>query len=162
MSKLVEMKSNPVISIASLTKGKVYNGVYRSGEVEAELTQLHCDLTTVAVDFMDARFKTLQQPPISDFYVLNPMLWPYDRMQLVTYGVDEIQRLVNHFAPVLTEDELQAAPQEWLSFKLHVCHQRTADLKTVYRDLLIQPPVAMKNFLPVVEIMLTLQEYCSG
>ena len=64
--------------------------------------------------------------------------------------------MLDHFVPILTDEELEAALDEWLNFKLHVSRMRTSDLKKVYRDLLIQPPVAMKNFLPLVEIMLTL------
>ena len=60
MLKLVEMQSNPGISITSLTKGKVYNGVDLSGEVAPELCKLHIDLATAAVNFIDARFKPQQ------------------------------------------------------------------------------------------------------
>ena len=124
--------------------------------MEPELTQLHNDLITAAIDFIDARFKVLQEPPLSDFIVFNFMQWPYDQTKLLAYGVDEIQRLVDHFAPLLTEEEVEAALGDWADFKLHVCRFRTSDPKTVYRDLLIQPPVTMKHILPLVEIMLTI------
>ena len=156
MLKLVEMQSNPGISITSLTKGKVYNGVDLSGEVAPELCTLHIDLATAAVNFMDARFKPLQTSPYSDFKVFNFMQWPYDQVHLCSYGVDEVQRLVDHFAPLLTKEEKDLAVNEWLNFKLHVRHLRKEELRVVYRDLLIQPPVTMKHFLPLVEIMLTI------
>ena len=156
MLKLVEMQSNPGISITSLTKGKVYNDVDLSGEVAPELKKLHTDLATAAVNFMDARFKPLQRPPYSDFRIFNFIQWPYDQVHLYSYGIEEVQRLVNHFAPLLTEEEVEGALNEWLNFKLHVRHLRQEELRVVYRDLLIQPPVTMKNFLPLIEIMLTL------
>ena len=155
MLQLVEMQSNPGLSIASLTKGKVYKGIELSGEVEPEIAEIHNELITAAIDFMDKRFVNLQKPPLADFKVFNFTQWPYDRAQLVKYGVEEVQRLVEHFAPLLTEEEVDAALEEWLVFKLHVSNLRTTDLRTVYRDLLIQPPVTMKHFLPLIEIMLT-------
>ena len=48
------MQSSPGISISSLTKGKVFNEVDLSGEVEPELEKLHIELVTATVDVMDA------------------------------------------------------------------------------------------------------------
>ena len=84
------------------------------------------------------------------------MQWPYDQAHLCSYGVDEVQCLVDHFAPLLTEEEKELAVNEWLNFKLHVRHLRQEELRVVYRDLLIQQPLSMKHFLPLVEIMLTI------
>ena len=155
MLQLVEMQSSPGISISSLTKGKVFNEVDLSGEVEPELQKLHTELVTAAIDFMDARFKPLQTPPYSDFKVFNFMQWPYDKVELVSYGMVEVNRLIQHFTPVLTEEEIESALHEWLAFKIHVSNLRHTQLRIVYRDLM-NPPVSMKHFLPLLEIMLTL------
>ena len=48
----------------------------------------------------DARFKVLQQSPITDFAVLNYRQWPTETSELAVYGKKEIDNLVKHFAPV--------------------------------------------------------------
>ena len=57
-------------------------------------------------------------------------------------------------SPQLTDEEVEGAPLEWQTFKQHVSKLRLSDIRTVYRDLLLQPPGKMKNILPLIEIMM--------
>ena len=49
--QLVEMQRNPGISIASLAKGNLYEGVDVSVEVGPDLSNLHNEFITAAVDY---------------------------------------------------------------------------------------------------------------
>ena len=140
MLQLVEMKTNPGPSIASLAKGNLYKGVDLSGEVEPDLADMHKEIITAAVDYMNERFQSIQQPPLVDFKIFNFSQWPYDRAELVKYGTSEVKRLLDQFSSVLSEEEVASAVDEWLLFKLHVVNNRTADHRLVYRDLLVQQP----------------------
>ena len=57
---------------------------------------------------------------------------------------------------MLAEEGMDAAPREWMYFKLIVSKQRTSDPIDVYRNLLAIPPKGIKHFLPLLEIMMTL------
>ena len=57
---------------------------------------------------------------------------------------------------MLTEEELEAVPMEWINFKLTVSKQRTSDPIDVYWNLLAIPPKGIRHFLPLLEIMMTL------
>ena len=65
MLQLVEMQSNPGISIASLAKGNLYKGVDLSGEVGPDLSDMHNEIITAAVDYMNERFQSIQQSPLA-------------------------------------------------------------------------------------------------
>ena len=67
-----------------------------------------------------------------------------------------MQSLVKQFAPLLSEEDINAIPRDWLAFKMHVRKLRTSDPKEVFRDLLQLPPKNFINILPLIEIMLTL------
>ena len=153
---LVEMKSIPGKNVSSLTIGHQYGKIILSGEVKPELGDLHQDMLDSAIKNIDTRFSGLQKPPLSDFAVLNYGRWPYGLKDLAAFGKVEILNLVEHFAPLLSEEEVEAIPREWQDFKLHVHHLRTSDPKAVFRDLLVRPPTSMIHFLPLVEIMLTI------
>ena len=154
MLQLVEMKCSPGVSLASLSKGTSYKGVTLSGQVEPALSDLHENLITAAIDFMDKRFSALQQTPLNDFKILDFSQWPYEQAKLLSYGVNEVQRLVDHYSQLLTDEEVEGAPLEWQTFKQHVSKLRSSDIRTVYRDLLLQAPGKIKNILPLIEIMM--------
>ena len=151
---MVEMKIHPGKSISTLTGGNVYRGVTLSGDVKPMLDQRHMNLLDCGIDHMGDRFRALQIPPLSDFSVLNYRAWPYDTAALAAFGNEQVQRLVQHFAPVLTKEEVEGAAWVWPAFKYHMSKQRTSDPKQVYRDLLLLPPVDLKLFLPLIEIMM--------
>ena len=70
-----------------------------------------------------------------------------------------LNRLVNHFAPILTKEEVAAAPAAWTAwraFKIHVDQLRTTSPKEVFKNLLLAPPQSLKCILPLLEIMLTI------
>ena len=108
-----------------------------------------------ATDHINSRFRVLQMPPLSDFAVLNYIKWPYKKKELAAYGNEEVGRLVHHFAPVLTEKEVDAIPMQWMNFKNHLLPLRTSDPKVVYQDLLVLQPKNIIHVLPLIEIMLT-------
>ena len=103
----------------------MYKGVDLSGEVRPDLSNLHLEIITAAVDYINDRFQAIQKSPLADFRIFNFSQWPYDRAQLVVYGNQEVQRLVEQFSTVLTEDEVATALDEWLNFKLHIANLRT-------------------------------------
>ena len=78
--------------------------------------------------------------PLSTFTVLDYKQWPYDRKELASYGTDEIKCLLQHFTPMLSEEDVDAVPREWLDFKLQVVKLRSSEPKSVYKDLLMAPP----------------------
>ena len=103
------------------------------------------NLLDCGIDHMGDRFHALQIPPLSDLSVLNYREWPYGDNALAAYGKEEVQRLVQHFAPVLTKEEVDCAPWVWSTFKHHMSKLRTSDPKQVYRDPLLLPPVDFKT-----------------
>ena len=156
MLKLIEMKSIPGDNISSIVHGFEYDGVLLTGPVEPELQQLHIKIIDSAVSQIDARFKVFQQSPITDFAVLDYRQWPHEICELAVYGRKQIENLVKHFAPVLTEEEVEGVVKEFTSFKVHVTKLRTSSPKIVFRDLLLMPPESCKNFMALVEIMMTI------
>ena len=72
------------------------------------------------------------------------------------HGKEELVRLVNHFAPILTKEEVAAAPGAWTAFKIHVDQLRTTSPKEVFKNLLLGSPQRLKCILPLLEIMLTI------
>ena len=111
-------------------------------------------MLSFAIDHLDSRFSALQKPPLSDFAVLNYSKWPYENKDLAAFGNEEVGRLVQHFAPVLTEKEVDAIPMQWMNFKHHLIPLRISDPKVVYRDLLVQQPKNIICVIPLIEIML--------
>ena len=155
MLALVGMQSSPGRYVSSLPNGRVYLGVTLSGVVKPELDRLHKALLGSAIEHIDCRFSAVQESPLSDFTVLNYREWPYGDKELSNYGKEKVTSLVKQFAPLLTEEEVNAIPMQWLYFKLHVSKQRNTDPKVLYRDLLLQQPKNFRQFLPLIEIMLT-------
>ena len=129
LTALVEMKSSPGKCVSSLTKGSQFGKVILKGEVKPELNTIHQEILDSAIEQIDKRFSGLQKPPLSDFSVLDYTLWPYDLKELATFGKEKVINLVKQFSPLLSEEEVDAIPREWLNFKLHVRHLRTNDLK---------------------------------
>ena len=154
--ELVDMRENPGPNVSSLTSGNVYNGITLSGVVEPVLNQHHKNLVDFAISHIDTRFKALHNPPLSDFAVLDYTQWPLDKKELSSYGVENIKRLVHHFTPVLTQDEVAKAPLEWYLFKHQVCNQRNSSQKDVYKSLLLHEAPKFKHILPLIEIMLSI------
>ena len=57
---------------------------------------------------------------------------------------------------MLTKNELESAPMEWMNIKLAVSKQRTSDLIDVYRNLLVLAQKDIKHFLPLIETTMAL------
>ena len=110
MLQLVEMKCSPGVSLASLSKGTSYKDVTISGQDEPALSDLHENLITAAIDFMDERFSALQQTPLNDFKILDFSQWPYEQTKLLSSGVNAVQRLVDHYSQLLTDEEVEGHP----------------------------------------------------
>ena len=127
-----------------------------TGPVEPELQQLHIRISDSAINQIDSRFKVLQQSPITDFAVLDYRQWPHETSELAVYGKEQIENLVRHFAPVLTEEEVEGVVKEFTSFKVHVTKLRTSSPKMVFRDMLLMPPESCKKFMALIEIMMTI------
>ena len=105
---------------------------------------------------MDKRFSALQKSPLSDFSVLNYKTWPpkNNAEEFMNYGKVEVEWLIDHFAPVLSAEEVANAPRAWLAFKLHIDRLRTSCQKQVFKNLLLCPPDNLKSILPIIEIMM--------
>ena len=72
------------------------------------------------------------------------------------YDKEEITNLIQRFAPVLTEEEVNCIPSEFSSFKVYVSKLRSSEPRAVFKEMLLQPPKNCKNFMPLVQIMLTI------
>jgi hypothetical protein len=106
--------------------------------------------------YIAKRFATLRKPPMSHFNVFDQRNLPTDRKDIVLYGKSEIQSLLDFFSDLLTEEELDAAPDQWMELKSLMNTHRHLNTMDFYAFLLKAPPVDLKDILPLVRIMVTL------
>ena len=113
-------------------------------------------LTKQTINYLETRFQVFSEPPLSYFKVFNFTFWPSGQNALAVYGAEEIQALADHYQSLLSEEERDNMPTEWVTLKQHVGHFRTSPMLQVYGDLLRSPPEELQNVLILVEMMLTL------
>lgn len=114
------------------------------------------NLLQSTIQYLEDRFKDFKEKPLKSFSVFNFQYWPREEKDLLKFGRTEIRDLLEHFAPLLTEDEKSNIMREWTVLKNRLKKQRTDQLSVVYSELLQAQPDEVKNILPLVNIMVTL------
>ena len=156
MLSLQEMKGRPGHCVSSIVPGFEFAGVMLAHSIEPELQELHVTILDTAMTQIDKRFNALQVSPLSDFSVLDYRLWPLDTKELASYGNKNIDNLIQHFAAVLTKEEVRLIPREFPAFKIHAVKLRTSKPDMFYRNILKENPESFKNFLSLIKIMMTI------
>lgn len=67
---------------------------------------------TDTINYVVKRFPSLSSPPLSDFTVFDYRNFPVQRGERAGYGNKEVQRLIDYFAPLLSQDEKDGAVKE--------------------------------------------------
>ena len=108
------------------------------------------------VMYLDKRFDNFNKKPLSCFEIFDISHLPYDREALAVYGDKEIEDLLEHFAAVLTEEEITEIPDEWPDLKSWMTAHRGGSLLDLYIDLVRENPQHLSHVLVLVQILLTL------
>ncbi|XP_078518519.1 zinc finger protein 862-like, partial [Lissotriton helveticus] len=116
------------------------------------------ELIENALSFMSDRFlKHISGKPHSLFNIFDFSLWPDSVEKIRVFGDQEFEELVMYYKKVLTDEEVQSAPGEWLDFKLYIFHRRMSHTPvSLFTQLLKKRPEEVKNVLPILEIMLSI------
>lgn len=120
------------------------------------------DFIDSTVEFLDTRFKQLQEPPVLYFRVFDFTEWPSEKQLLISFGNQNIQMLFEYFICFFTGVDKETICQEWvaLKFKIHniLKHQKTSALRAqaIYKDLMQQNDPQYSNILCMVELMFSL------
>lgn len=109
-----------------------------------------------AITCLNSQFDNFNEAPLVYFKIFNFKFWPHKQEQLVTFGGNEVQRIVDHFKEQLSEEVCNKIPQEWVALKTYVVHFRGLPLLQAYGDLLRDHPAQFQNILVLVDLMLTL------
>jgi len=106
--------------------------------------------------FIESRFGKLQKPPFKYFSIFDHTAMPTNRFELVSYGNEEIESLVETYSGLLTEEEQAGAISQWLELKLKLNLRRHLCPNDVYSGLLLSNPPDLKDILVLVKIMMTM------
>ena len=98
---------------------------------------------------------------VHDMLILNVDAWPSDPKDLVDFGREEIQRLVEWFRPLLqkTGCNIEAVQDQWVSMKMLVKSQfQKLDYVNLWQTFITKAPYKdnFKDVLKLVEIVLVL------
>ena len=104
--RLEEMKTRPGDCISSIVHGYKYEGVMLTEAVTPKLQDLHVQMLDSTMDQIGSRFKEIEMSPHSDISVLDYRTWPIETKDLALHGSVNIDNIVQHFAPVLTIEEI--------------------------------------------------------
>ena len=96
---------------------------------------------------------------INDLLVFNVDAWPKSTKELVDFGNEKIERLVDWFQPLLQRAgcDVSSIPEEWFSLKVLVNTSfRDKDYASLWETLLIKTPYKddFENVVHLVEILL--------
>lgn len=123
------------------------------------------DLLDGSVFFLENRFlKYLDSKPHSLFNVFNYNRWPSkdeDEDQFRKYGDDIIESLVEHYRPLLSQEEQESASDQWLNLKLQVNRLKKRSILETYETVMGSDPSceefkSIQNIIPIVNVMLTI------
>ena len=119
-------------------------------------------LLSDTIFFLEERFvKYFKEEPHSLFSVFNFKLWP-DRNsgeQFKKFGEDQIERLINLYGPVLTEEDIENGLDQWLDLKFVISRTTKISVVDAYEQVLStshEDHERIKYMLPLVRIMLTI------
>ncbi|XP_041954873.1 zinc finger protein 862-like isoform X1 [Alosa sapidissima] len=149
-----------------------FQGVPLSGDVTGNLgnQKLKKNMTAViaiTVEALNTRFGSLINAETQDYSVVNCFTifnhdtWPENSDELLNYGSDKVEALVEHFSDVLTSFgcQLEAIQEEWQSVKALISHTfQDKSYRSLWQMLLTKEPYKTdyKNLLHLVEILLIL------
>ena len=120
-------------------------------------------LDSATVYIQDRFIKHFNGKPLSLFSVFDFHSWPDSKRMpdlFRTFGDENVEELISVYSPVLTQDEIDNALDEWLGLKSHVesmkCNHLPVNL--AYSRILAASDTLphLKNILPLVSIMLTI------
>ena len=106
--------------------------------------------------YIDNRFGTLQEEPLSFLKVFDPREMPQERSYLATYGNREVNSLVEHFSNYLTEEEETSIIAQWPALRTRLVRQKAISPNDVFSNLLASRPDDIKDCLILLDLMLTL------
>ena len=137
--------------------------VQRRGEDENNDVQVERSIDTLLGDsifFLEERFiKHIGGEPHSLFNVFNLSMWPVAHDELRNFGDEQMESLLTLYAPLLTDEEKDAALDQWLDLKLIIDRNRNRNTLEAYESLMClegQDIENVKHILPLVNIMLTI------
>ena len=125
---------------------------HASYDVNKTLHTVVCNMQ----DYIDLRFGKLQVPPFKCFSVFDHTSMPTARNELLRYGNEEIEALVEAYSGLLSPEEQSDAIEEWLELKLKMNSRRHLSPNDAYSGLLQSKPSDLKSILVLVNIMMTL------
>ena len=139
------------------------NGKNNSQEVSlkdnsqsTDLRELFLRFWTDIINYLEKRFASLSSPPLSDFTVFDYRNFPVQRGEIAAYGNEEVQRLVDYFAPLLYQEEKDGAVKEWQELKSFLATQRALKPSDVYASLLARNQNDLNNVLVLVKLTITI------
>ena len=118
--------------MSSIVHGYEYEGVMLTEAVAPELQDLHVQMLDVTMDQIGSRFKAIEMSPHSDISVLDYRTWPIETKDLALHGSVNIDNLVQHFAPVLTKEEIISILKEFPAFKVYVHKLQTTSVEAFW------------------------------
>ena len=80
-------------------------------------------LTAGALKYMEKRFQ-VSSDIIKDLEIFDPTTWPTtasNRTELSSFGNEELDRILQHFNPLITNDLQETVKEQWLRLKFYVC-----------------------------------------
>ena len=94
-------------------KKTLLNGKNNSQEVSLkdnsqniDLCELFSRFLTDTINYLEKRFSNLSSPPLSHFTVFDYRNFPVQRGERAGYGNEEVQRLVDYFAQLLSQEKM--------------------------------------------------------
>ena len=102
--------------------------------------------------FLDKRFASFHETPVKCFQIFNHNNLPTDRKDLILYGKQDVQTLVDFYSDVLSEEEQEGAIDQWLDLKQRLNNQRHLPSIEVYQSLLRCMPEGLKSVLLLLKL----------
>ena len=118
------------------------------------------NLLNDSIFFLEERLiKHIGGEPHSLFNIFDFHCWPdKDSPSFKSYGDEEIERLIQTFSPLLSEEERENALDQWLDLKLFIARNTDRPLLEAYESIL-SPSNSTDHIsclFPLINIMLTL------
>ncbi|CAG2185304.1 unnamed protein product [Mytilus edulis] len=106
------------------------------------------------IKYIESRFKSLNEKPLSLLQIFNFHQWPLGRgFELAEFGNDQIVELVNQpqFTQIFSDNEKEQIKSEWTELKLYLSRFRANQLLNMYRstDLRLSQPPSMFQLPPL-------------
>lgn len=139
------------------------NMTHRHNVTQPQIFNMLDELLSASEIFLEERFvKHLREEPLSLFIVFDFHQWPNKEENpddFNNFGNEEIDKLVELYGPVLTDEERQSAADEWLDLKNYILRNPNPkrSLVTAYESILVDKDAEhLAHILPLVTIMLTI------